>query len=217
LLSLAQTVVDRRPTPIAYHILGEQLMHAGRDADAEVPLREAVSRGNSRAGFLLGVALLNQGKLGEGVAHLDAFVRTSELPYRLVPRWLRPPLADVVSARADGPRFRPSAREQNRGTGGRVLKVAPSNTDAQPLVSPMGVSRARRSRRGCRDVSAGRPADPRTPGPDLLGMALKDQQLAATTRCDVSEIAKIDGYRWLQLDCSGRPVNSGRRLSGPSA
>jgi protein O-mannosyl-transferase len=191
LLSLAQTVVDRRPTPIAYHILGEQLMLASRDADAEVPLREAVSRGNSRAGFLLGVALLNQGKLGEGVAHLDAFVRTSELPYRLVPRWLEPPLTDVVSARVLMARAFVTEREWSKAAeqAERVLKVAPSNPDAQRLLAEafihLGVSRVAA---GDLDgaVETFRRAvqlDPaNTRARDLLGMALKDQQLAATTR-----------------------------------
>ena len=90
-LSLAQTVVDRRPTAVAYHILGEQLMLDGRDAEAAVPLSEAVARGDSRAGYPLAVALFNERKLSEAVQRLDEFVRTSALPYKLVPGWLVPP------------------------------------------------------------------------------------------------------------------------------
>ena len=38
-ITLAQTVVDRRPTAVAHHILGEQLGLAGRRAEAEAALR----------------------------------------------------------------------------------------------------------------------------------------------------------------------------------
>jgi Flp pilus assembly protein TadD len=136
-LALAQTIVDRRPTPVAYHILGEQLMIEGRDAEAIGPLSEAVDRGNSRAGYALGAALFNELRLDEAIARLTAFVATSELPYRLAPSWLEPPQADVASARILmaraflAKRLWSSATEQLE----RVLKMRPSHAEAQRLLA----------------------------------------------------------------------------------
>jgi tetratricopeptide (TPR) repeat protein len=96
---LAETVVERRPTGVAHHILAEQLVLTRRADEAAVHLRQALALGNSRAGYLLGVILLEQRKLDEAVSTLEAFVATSELPYRPVPRWLEPPVVEVVQAR----------------------------------------------------------------------------------------------------------------------
>jgi tetratricopeptide (TPR) repeat protein len=97
LLTLAETIVERRPTSVAYHFLGEQLDGAGREAEAVVALREAVVRGNSRAGLPLGTGLVGQREYAEAIKRLDAFIGTSG--QRLTPSWLEPPVQEVVAAR----------------------------------------------------------------------------------------------------------------------
>ena len=97
-LSLARTIVERRPTPIAYHILGEQLIAAGEHQEGIAAL-QASAPGNSKARYFLGLALFNQGRWGESIEQLDAFVRTWRLPYRLVPHWLEPSVVEVIAAR----------------------------------------------------------------------------------------------------------------------
>jgi protein O-mannosyl-transferase len=96
-LTLARTVVERRPTPVAHHLLGEQLGLAGQTAEAEKELRAAIALGNSRARFQLGVLLLDGRRLPEAAAEFEAFLATAGVPQRL--RWLEPPLLDVLNAR----------------------------------------------------------------------------------------------------------------------
>jgi Flp pilus assembly protein TadD len=96
-LTLARTVVERRPTAVAHHLLGEQLGIAGQTAEAEKELRAAVRLGNSRARFQLGVLLLDARRLPEAATEFEAFVATAAVRQRL--RWLEPPLLDVLSAR----------------------------------------------------------------------------------------------------------------------
>jgi Flp pilus assembly protein TadD len=99
-VTLARTVVERHPTPVAHHILAEQLVSSRGDVHEAIRhLRDAVAGGDSRARYLLGQLLLQQGQQVEGLAQLGAFVKTSQLPYRLVPRWLEPPVIEVVMAR----------------------------------------------------------------------------------------------------------------------
>ena len=62
-------------------------------------LRDAVAQGNSRARFLLGRLLAEQGSYPEAVQQLEALIGTSQLPYRLVPQWLEPPITEVMTAR----------------------------------------------------------------------------------------------------------------------
>jgi protein O-mannosyl-transferase len=190
-LTLARTVIDRRPNAVAYHILGEQLMLDGRDADAIEPLSEAVARGNSRAGYPLGVALLNERRLSEAVQRLDAFVRTSELPYRPVPGWLVPPRTEVVSARVLMARVFASERQwsQVAEQAERVLKVMPSHPDAHQLLVEalinLGFARVvagdfDEAVKLFRRAVAVDPANARAR--DLLALALEDQQRAAAGR-----------------------------------
>jgi tetratricopeptide (TPR) repeat protein len=134
---LAQTVVERRPTGIAHHVLAEQLTSAGLHDEAMAHLREALRGGDSRAGYSLGIELFNAGKLQEAVEQFDAFVRTSGLPYHLVPRWLEPPAAEVIVARTAMARVfamqgrLPQAVEQAQA----VLAVAPSQMEARFLLA----------------------------------------------------------------------------------
>jgi tetratricopeptide (TPR) repeat protein len=134
-LTMAQTVVERRPSAVTHHMLAEQLSIAGRHDEAVVHLREAVRGGNSRAGYLLGIELFNAGKLQEAIDQFDAFVRTSGRI--LVPRWLEPPTREVVYARAAMGRALalqnkwPQAAEQAQA----VLSVAPNNAEARLLLA----------------------------------------------------------------------------------
>jgi tetratricopeptide (TPR) repeat protein len=98
-LTLARTVVERRPSSVAHHILAEHLALAGQREEAVGHLREAIALGDSRARFLLGRLLSEQGSYAEAVQQLEAFIVTSQLPYRLVPRWLEPPITEVMTAR----------------------------------------------------------------------------------------------------------------------
>jgi tetratricopeptide (TPR) repeat protein len=98
-LTLAQTIVDRRPTNVAHHILAEHLMEAGRRDEATPHLRIAVAGGNSRARYPLGRILAEQGNHAEAVEQLRAFIATSMPPQPLVPRWLEPPITEVMTAR----------------------------------------------------------------------------------------------------------------------
>jgi tetratricopeptide (TPR) repeat protein len=136
-LTLAETVVQRRPTAVAHHILAEQLTLANRHDEAIAHLRQATAGGDSRASYLLGIQLFNNGNLGEAVEQLEAFVRTSELPYRLVPRWLEPPIVDVIAARSLLARIFlmqsrwSQASEQAR----QVLTIDRSNVEARGLLA----------------------------------------------------------------------------------
>jgi len=96
-VTLARTVVERRPTGVAHHLLGEQLVLAGQNADAEPELRTAVALGDTRARFRLAQVLLNVRRVAEAGQVLEAFVATAGVPQRL--RWLDPPLLDVLTAR----------------------------------------------------------------------------------------------------------------------
>jgi tetratricopeptide (TPR) repeat protein len=190
-LSLAQSVVDRRPTGVAYHVLGEQLMAAVRDADAVMPLTEAVLRGDTRAGYPLGVALVNIGQLDDAFERLDAFVRTSQLPYRPVPRWLEPPRSEVVRARVVMARILATRRSWTAAAeqADQALTLAPADSEAKQLLvqALLNVGLARVS---AGDIDAAVDAfrratelDPANQGArNLLAIALKDQQAAASAR-----------------------------------
>jgi tetratricopeptide (TPR) repeat protein len=96
-LTLTQTIVERRPNAVAHHMYAEQLALAGQQDEAVAHLREAVSGGNSRAGYLLGITLFNQGHIEEATERLEAFVRTEGV--RQVPSWLEPPTDEILRAR----------------------------------------------------------------------------------------------------------------------
>jgi Flp pilus assembly protein TadD len=134
-VSLARTVVERRPTSVAHHLLGIQLEAAGDHEEAVRQFREAVP-GDSRARYNLGIALFNDGQLDEAIAQLQAFVGTWGLPYRLVPRWLEPTSTEVIAARSLMGRAYAmkkqwaQAIEQFRV----ILTMSPSNVDVHGLL-----------------------------------------------------------------------------------
>ena len=122
-LSIARTVLERRPRSIAHHMLGTELILAGKQEEAVPHLREATA-GEPRAYYSLGVELFNEGKLDESIEQLQQFVTREPL------------LFEVVSARTTlGRAFAaqekwPQAVEQYR----LVLRMAPSNIEGRGLL-----------------------------------------------------------------------------------
>jgi tetratricopeptide (TPR) repeat protein len=121
---MARTILDRYPTPFAHHVLAEQLLTAGNRQEAMDHLRQAVP-GAPRAHFNLGVELLKDGTLDEGVAELRTFVR--EQPY----------LAQVVAAHEyigrafeQQERWPEAANEYQE-----ILKSTPDNPPAEHLLA----------------------------------------------------------------------------------
>jgi protein O-mannosyl-transferase len=72
-LIMAQTVVDRWPTPLAESMLGQELAIAGRHDEAMTHLRTAAP-GYPRARYHLGGELFNAGRIDEAMPELQAFV-----------------------------------------------------------------------------------------------------------------------------------------------
>jgi Flp pilus assembly protein TadD len=134
-ITLAQTVVDRRPTAIAHHLLGEQFGLAGRAADAERELRAAVALGNSRARFQLGTLLVDARRWPEAASELEAFVDTAGVPQRV--RWLDPPLIDVLTARLQLSQIYGAERRwaDAAAQARLVLEYAPRHPEALRLLS----------------------------------------------------------------------------------
>jgi tetratricopeptide (TPR) repeat protein len=126
--------VERRPTSIAHHILGQELALAGDHDGAIAELRQAV-QGDSKARMLLGIELFTRGQWANAIEQLDAFVRTAGLPYRLVPHWLEPSRAEIIDARTAMGRASaqlarwPDVIEQSR----QILALNPSNADASGM------------------------------------------------------------------------------------
>jgi tetratricopeptide (TPR) repeat protein len=142
-VTLAQTVVDRRPTGVAHHILGEQLVLADRGDEAVPHLREAVAKGDSRAGFVLGRLLVEQGRHVDAIPVLEAFLKTANLPYRLVPRWLEPPVDEVVLARYDLARAHGLRGDWNRAEeqARRIISIAPQHPGARGVLGDAAFAR----------------------------------------------------------------------------
>jgi len=84
---MARTIVERHPTPTAHLSLGRALLDAGDHKEGLRHVRQAVP-GVAQARFTLGLELLREGRINEGIAELRAFVQDQ-----------RPYLADVIVAR----------------------------------------------------------------------------------------------------------------------
>jgi tetratricopeptide (TPR) repeat protein len=134
-LILARTIVERRPTPVAHHLLGEALGLAGQAAEAEKELRAAIALGNSRARFQLGTLLIDQQRIAEAAAEFEAFVATAATPQRL--RWLNPPLVDVLTARLGLAQIYAAQRRYAEAAAQArlVLEVAPRHPDASRVLA----------------------------------------------------------------------------------
>ncbi len=134
-LSLAQTVVARRPNAVARHMLGEQLGVAGRLDEAVAQLRQSVAEGDSRARYPLGMALLDRNRLDEAARELEAFIGTQGVPQ--TQRWLEPPVLDVLTARLALAQVYATRQQwsQAQAHAERVLTVAPAHREARRLLA----------------------------------------------------------------------------------
>ena len=123
-LSLALTVLERRPSSVAHHMVGTELIAAGRPEEGVMHLREAI-RGSSRAHYALGVELFREGKWDEAIDQLRTFVRLEPLLLEVVP-------ARTLIGRAFATQEKWSdAIEQFR----LVLTMTPSNVEAEGLLA----------------------------------------------------------------------------------
>jgi tetratricopeptide (TPR) repeat protein len=142
-LTLAQTIVDRRPSGVAHHMLGEQLGIANRIEEAIGHLQQAVAHGNTRARFQLGVLLVQRSDLSGATRQFEEVVRLGGVRHER--RWLEPPLIDVLQSRlylgqiyANGRRW-VEAEAQAR----EVLARVPAHVDARRVLAAALVGQQR--------------------------------------------------------------------------
>jgi tetratricopeptide (TPR) repeat protein len=140
---LAQTIVDRRPSGVAHHMLGEQLGIANRIEEAIGHLQQAVAHGNTRARFQLGVLLVQRSDLSGATRQFEEVVRLGGVRHER--RWLEPPLIDVLQSRlylgqiyANGRRW-VEAEAQAR----EVLARVPAHVDARRVLAAALVGQQR--------------------------------------------------------------------------
>jgi len=133
-VTLARTVVERRPTAVAHHILGEQLLLTGQRAEAETELQTAIRLGDSRARYRLGGLLFEARRFPEAAMEFEAYVATAGVPHRL--RWLNPPVEEVLLSRlALAQIYAIERRWVDAAAQARLLlSVAPGHPDAQRVL-----------------------------------------------------------------------------------
>ncbi len=73
-LGMAQTVLERWPTPSAHYMVGTELVTAGRVAESVPHLRQAAAA-IPPARYNLGSALFTSGQRDEGIRELESFLR----------------------------------------------------------------------------------------------------------------------------------------------
>jgi tetratricopeptide (TPR) repeat protein len=73
-LRLAETTIERWPSPVAHHVLAIALLQAGRTDDAFAQLQQAIPEA-PRAYYTRGEALYSLGRLDEAVVELNEFIR----------------------------------------------------------------------------------------------------------------------------------------------
>src|SRR5207248_10109374 len=78
-LTLARTVLARRPSGIAHQMMGTELTGVGNREEGVKHLREAIRAGAPRAHYALGLELFTEGKLNDAIDELQAFVREEPL------------------------------------------------------------------------------------------------------------------------------------------
>ena len=201
---LAQTVVERRPTAVAHHILGEQLALAGRNVEAEAALRRAVSLGNSRARYQLGMLLLDAQRAADAAEQFDAFVATAGARQRL--RWLEPPLLDVLTARLMLARIHAAQGGWSdvAAQARQVLGVVPRHPEAQRLLGAalFNTQQWAAAVATLREYLATRPGDVRARidlGVALVAMERLDEAVAEFRRATETDPADPDARRLLNL------------------
>src|SRR3989441_333795 len=123
-LSLARTVLARRPSTMAHYMMGTSLMDEGDHDGAVMHLREAI-RGDPRARYSLGLELFKEGKLDEAIRELEVFVREKPLLLEVVP-------ARTLMGRAFLTQQKwPDAVKQFQ----MVLMMTPLNVEAEGLLA----------------------------------------------------------------------------------
>ncbi len=122
-LRLAQLAVDRYPTPVGRHLLGVELIAAGRREEGVRRLREAKGEA-PRAHFNLGMELFTTGQLDEARTEFEAFIAR------------QPMLLEVISARLFLGRIagRQGRWEDAEAQYSTVLSMSPSHVEAKGLL-----------------------------------------------------------------------------------
>ena len=83
-LTIARTIVERRPHGRAHFFLGNELVVAGERDEAMAQLRLS-ARDYPGARFALGTELLGEGRTDEGIAEIEAFLRALPTHVNVVP------------------------------------------------------------------------------------------------------------------------------------
>jgi tetratricopeptide (TPR) repeat protein len=83
-LTMARTIVERRPHGRAHFFLGNELIVAGQHDEAMAQLRLS-ARDYPGARFALGTELLGEGRTEEGIAEIEAFLRALPTHVNAVP------------------------------------------------------------------------------------------------------------------------------------
>jgi protein O-mannosyl-transferase len=123
-LTLAERTLERWPTGVAHHMVGEQLVIEGRAGEAIPHLREAVATA-PRAHYALGAELMKQGQTDEAIRQFQEFIRRE-------PLLLEVPSAHVMLARAFATEEKWSeAAAQAR----EAIRKAPRNVEAYAVLA----------------------------------------------------------------------------------
>ena len=129
-LTLWESVVNRRPQGRARFALATQLMDAGRNDEAIAQLRLAIpDNPDARAG--LGMVLLTQGHLDEGISVLETFVQANpSLPNRAPARALLAKGHQAIAERALSQRNLALAADEAR----KSVQLDASSADAHNIL-----------------------------------------------------------------------------------
>ena len=123
-LTMAETVLDRWPTPMARHMVGSELVAAGRSEEAIEILADATA-GYPPAHFDYGTALFNVGRLDDAEREFRAFLRLEPgSPY--VPR-ARAALGRTLARQG---RLQEAAEELER-----AMAATPGNIEIRGLLA----------------------------------------------------------------------------------
>lgn len=217
-ITLAQTVVDRRPSGVAHHMLGEQLALANRVDEALPHLQQAVSLGNTRARFQLGLLLLQRQDLPGATQQFEEVVRLDGVPQTL--RWLEPPLLDVLQARAYlGQIYAAGRRWVDAEAQARaVLARVPTHVDARRVLGAalVGQQRWAESITEQRQYLDARPNDTQARvnlGVALIATGQMDAAVAEFQRAVAADPSNANARRLLEMAQQDRARLSG--VPGP--
>jgi tetratricopeptide (TPR) repeat protein len=124
-LTMARSVVERWPTPVAHAMLGVELEVIGQHGEALMYLRQSAASGYSRAHYHLGGALFNHGSRRESIEQLQTFLAQS------------PMLAEAVKARMLLGRAYLDEHQWAQATDHlrQVVAMQPANDDAIGLLA----------------------------------------------------------------------------------